>query len=260
MAIFGINTPEFGVSERIGDFFGQSRGAQGGSNLFGGSQPQVEYRPPENISSREFQGSTVTQDQLAGLRSRGAGNTSGGGGGGRSNPNPVSNPYDNISAPQGSSQQEIDSQFNPIFDVYNQAENNLRGQLPGLIGEAEAQAQASRGLLDNQRTGANELLSGQQDQTFQSQQAQTGQQRQTLQELQAANQQRFGGSSSAGQAAGELQGREFQRNTFQIGQQAQQAVPQINQQRQVVEREFQQGMQQLEVNKQQAVNTIQRTF
>ncbi|MDQ3159352.1 MAG: hypothetical protein M3P98_04450 [bacterium] len=186
----------------------------------------------------------------------GGGNT----GGGRSNPSPVSNPYDNIRPPQGPSQGEIDSQFNPILDVYNQAEGNLRGQLPGLIGEAEAQAQASRGLLGNQRTGANELLSGQQQQTFQSQQAQTGQQRQTLQELQSANQQRFGGSSSAGQAAGELQGREFQKNTFQIGQQAQQAMQQINQQRQVVEREFQQGIQQLEVNKQQAVNQIQRTF
>jgi len=251
---------EFGASEAIGSFLGRSRGAQGGSTIFGGSQPQTQYRPPENISSREFQGTIASPEDLANFSSRDTNNTNNRNRNNRSNPNPVSNPYDNISAPQGPSQQEIDSQFNPIFDVYNQAENNLRGQLPGLIGEAEAQAQASRGLLDNQRTGANELLSGQQDQTFQSQQAQTGQQRQTLQELQAANQQRFGGASSAGQAAGELQGREFQRNTFQIGQQAQQAVQQINQQRQVVEREFQQGMQQLEVNKQQAVNTIQRTF
>jgi len=254
---------EFGASEAVSDFLGQARNFQGGSPLFGKSQPQTQYRPPENTPP-QFQGPSITEEQLAAIRSRGAGNTSGGGGGGggggQPNPSPVSNPYDNISAPQGPSQGEIDSQFNPILDVYNQAENNLRGQLPGLIGEAEAQAQASRGLLDNQRTGANELLSGQQQQTFQSQQAQSGQQRQTLQELQSANQQRFGGASSAGQAAGELQGREFQRNTFQIGQQAQQAIQQINQQRQVVEREFQQGVQQLEVNKQQAVNQVQRTF
>jgi hypothetical protein len=171
----------------------------------------------------------------------------------------ITNPYDNIQ-PQGPSQQEIDSQFNPVLDVYNQAEGNLRGQLPGLISEAEAQAQASRGLLDNSKANTNELLGSQEQQTRYNQQNQTAQQRQTLQELQTANQQRFGGASSAGQAAGELQGREYQRNTFQIGQQAQQALQQIQQQRQTVERDYNQGLQQLEVNKQQAVNQIQRTF
>jgi hypothetical protein len=171
----------------------------------------------------------------------------------------ITNPYDNIQ-PQGPSQQEIDSQFAPVLDVYNQAEGNLRGQLPGLISEAEAQAQASRGLLDNSKANTNELLGSQEQQTRYNQQNQTAQQRQTLQELQTANQQRFGGASSAGQAAGELQGREYQRNTFQIGQQAQQALQQIQQQRQTVERDYNQGLQQLEVNKQQAVNQIQRTF
>ena len=175
-------------------------------------------------------------------------------------PTPVANPYANIQPPQGPSNNEIDSLFSGAMNTYNQAESNLRGQLPSLISEAEAQAQASRGLLDNQRTGANELLGNQELQTRQTLQAQTGQQRQTLQELTQANQQRFGGSTSAGQAASELQGREFQRNTFQIGQQAQQALTQIQQQRQTVEREYQQGIQQLEVNKQQAVNQIQRTF
>jgi len=259
---------EFGATEAVSNLFGGSRNFQGGSNLIGRSQNQASS-PPVNSTYQPSSGAPYFQPggapggSVLGASTGGGG---GGGGGGQSNPSPVSkpspvsNPYDNISAPQGPSQQEIDSQFNPIFDVYNQAEKNLRVQLPGLIGEAESQAQASRGLLDNQRTGANELLSGQQQQTFQSQQAQSGQQRQTLQELQSANQQRFGGASSAGQAAGELQGREFQRNTFQIGQQAQQAMQQINQQRQVVEREFQQGVQQLEVNKQQAVNQVQRTF
>lgn len=175
-------------------------------------------------------------------------------------PSPVTNPYANIQPPQGPSNGEIDSLFSGAMNTYNQAESNLRGQLPSLISDAEAQARASQGLLVNQRTSANEQLGNQELQTRQTQQAQTGQQRQTLQELTQANQQRFGGSTSAGQAASELQGREFQRNTFQIGQQAQQALTQIQQQRQTVEREYQQGIQQLEVNKQQAVNQIQRTF
>lgn len=183
---------------------------------------------------------------------------SSGGGGGGGGGTPV-NPFANLQ-PQGPSQQEIDSQFNPIFGVLNQAESNLRGQLPGLISEAEAQANASKGLLNNQRSSANELLGQQEVKTTNTQQNQTAQQRQTLQELQLANKQRFGGSSSAGLAAGELQGREFQRNTFQIGQQAQEALQQIGQQRQVVEREFNQGLQQLEVNFQKAKNDINRQF
>lgn len=185
-----------------------------------------------------------------------SGNTTMGGG----STQQVTNPYAGLQPPSGPSNAEIDNLFSSTMNTYNQAESNLRDQLPGLISEAEAQANASKGLLENQRTGANELLGSQQLQTKQSQQNQTAQQRQTLQELGQSNQQRFGGASSAGQAAGELQGREFQRNTFQIGQQAEQALQQINQQKQVVEREFQQGLQQLEVNKQTAVNQIQRTF
>lgn len=160
----------------------------------------------------------------------------------------------------GPSQEEIDSQFNPIFDVYNQAESNLKGQQPGLIQEAEAQANASKGLLTNQRTGANELLGQQETATNTQQQRQSAQQRQTLQELQLANQQRFGGSSSAGLGASELQGREFQKSQFGIQENAQQALQAIGQQKQVVEREFQQGLQQLEVNRQTAVNDINRRF
>lgn len=168
-------------------------------------------------------------------------------------------PYDNIQ-PQGPSQQEIDAAFNPIFGVYNQAESNLRGQLPGLIGEAEAQAAASKQLLGNSRMSADEQLGMQQQQTMFTKQAREGQQRQTFQELNQANRQRFGGASSAGQAASELQGREFQKNQYQIGQEAQQAVQQINQQKQVVEREYNQGLQQLEVNRQKAINEVNRVF
>jgi len=196
---------------------------------------------------------------------------SGGGGIDRMNPNanPGSGywwdaangwtPYNNIQ-PQGPSQQEIDAQFNPIFDVYNQAESNLRGQLPGLIGEAEAQALASKQLLGNNRMSADEQLGMQEQKTMSTKQAREGQQRQTFQELNQANRQRFGGASSAGQAASELQGREFQKNQYQIGQEAQQAIQQINQQKQVVEREYNQGLQQLEVNKQKAINEVNRVF
>ncbi len=154
----------------------------------------------------------------------------------------------------------VDEQFSPIFGIYDQAESNLNQQYPGLISEAEAQAKASRGLLDNSKLSAQDLLSTQKQSAIQGGQNQTADQRRTLQELTQANRQRFGGSSSAGQAASEIQGREFQRNTFQIGQQTQNALQQVEQKRLEVDRTYQSSLQQLEVNTQKAKNDLQRSF
>lgn len=165
-----------------------------------------------------------------------------------------------LRAQQGPTQEEINRAYDPVFGALGQAESNLRGQLPGLISEAEAQARASRGLLENQRTGAVEQLGSQATQAEQQRRTAEAQQRQILQELQQANQARFGGASSAGLAESELQGREFQRGVSGINQQAQNAIQQINLQRNNVEREYNQGLQQLEVNRQQAINDIKRRF
>lgn len=249
-----VQSPE--VSQRLGEVKGMSSDPYGPQLPVGG---QIKYALTGNAGSQPAPQPTPAP-------------SSGGGGGGYDRMNPNANPggawwdaangwtpYNNIQ-PQGPSQQEIDAQFNPIFDVYNQAESNLRGQLPGLISEAEAQALASKQLLGNSRMSADEQLGMQQQQTMSTKQAREGQQRQTFQELNQANRQRFGGASSAGQAASELQGREFQKNQYQIGQEAQQTIQVLNQKRQEVEREYNQGLQQLEVNKQKAINEVNRTF
>ncbi len=155
---------------------------------------------------------------------------------------------------------QLSSVFDPIFGALSQAEANLRGQQPGLISEAEEQARVSTGLIEGQRTGAEELLGQQTSQTEIQRQRQVADQRRILQELQQANQARFGGASSAGVAASEIQGREFQRSRFGIQQNAQQALQAIGNERNRVEREFQQGLQQIELNKQQAINDVNRRF
>jgi len=192
--------------------------------------------------------------------------SSGGGGSSSQNNNPNAgggNPYDNLAnkvKDSGPSQAEIDSAFNPIFDVLNKAEYNLRGQKPGLISEAQQQAEASRQLLSNQRQTANDQLGTQTRDTNQARQSAVARQRQILQELSQANQGRFGGATSAGRAASELQGREFQRGVAGIDQNAQNAIQQIALQKNQVERDYQQGLKQLEVNRQKAVNDINRKF
>lgn len=250
-----LGVPESGISEWIAgsnNYYGQpaNTAPQSYASTGQSSTQNMSYAPQMSYAPS---GGSVLGVSTGG--NTGGGSSSGGGGTQQSS----GNPYANIQ-PSGPSREEIDSAFNPILDVYNQAESNLRSQLPGLISEAEAQAAASRSLLGNQRTSANEML-GQQEQSTETQRArQSAQQRQTLQELQLANQQRFGGASSAGLGASELQGREFQRSQFGIQENAQQALQAIGQQKMSVEREYQQGLQQLEVNRQQAVNDINRKF
>lgn len=262
-----------GISAQIGNYVNQATGnkASGVVNaVFGGNQPvsaSANYSPAQNQSlvppgiydsSGNQIGSSDTvqysQPKSSGYRNEHFGNPD--------NPD-LSNPvkvtaYEEWLKSQGPSQEELDAAFDPILDVYNKAEKTLLSQKPGLIAEAEAQANASRQLLGNQRLSSNELLGQQETKTTAQRQQQEAQQRQLLQELQIGNQQRFGGASSAGLAASELQGREYQRNVFGIQQGAQEALQTIGQKKLEVERDYQQGLQQLEVNFQQAKNEIDR--
>lgn len=274
-----INLPDFGITEAL---FGPQFGNTSSTQTTGSSAP-LQYDTPLNQALQQGgvlgatnytnYGGYQQYSSPIGPQNQTSSSTQQSSGGGDSrlqqlqktnrNP-PQESEYQallaQLQASQGPSQAEINNAYAGTLDVLNQAESNLRGQLPGLISEAEAQAAASRSLLEGQRSTANEQLGQQQQQSDQLAANQTAQQRQILQELTQANQARFGGASSAGQAASELQGREFQRNRGQIQQQAAQALTTINNERNRVEREFQQGLQQLEVNKQQAVNEINRMF
>lgn len=265
-------------------------------NFFGGGQQQQMQSPVPAVSSSKFgnnlyvnsginkvatpyqgplpantslqqetlfrttgQGSGSVLGSTIGGSTSGSSGSSGGSSSYSSGGGNVSNPYENLS-PQGVSDEEINSIYNPQNEYLNQAEGNLRGQLPGLISEAESQASAQRSLLGDKRTSA----FGQLDQSLNAANVnrdnQEAQQRQLLQELGQANQQRFGGASSAGQAASEIQGREFQRNLGGIGQNYQQASQQIQQKRVDVDNEYNTGLQQLQANTQTAINDINRRF
>lgn len=261
-------TPDFGITERLASgplgFLtgGQQRNTQGGSDIFrppttqgqvqgastdtggpGGAFPIAQPRPVVDLSN-----ANVLQDQTTQTST----NTGGGSPQG-------TNPFDEIT-PEGVQPSEIDALYNSTFDVLNQAEQNLRNQKPGLIQEANQQAEAARSRLKSGVESQKEVLGQQEQRIEQTGQSQEAEQRRILQELQLANQQRFGGASSAGQAASEIQGREFQKNRFGIQQQVQQGIQQIQQRYRDVEREYQTGLQQLEANATQALNNIQRMF
>ena len=260
-------TPDFGITEKIQSIFKpkQAYASSGGSNLFGtapassGSVLGTETSSPVYLAPGGAPGSTYTKPAGYDTTSYSGGSTS------QSSPETgmfwdAADGWKSIQAPTGPSQEEIDAQFNPILDVYNQAESNLRGQQPGLIADAESQAALARTTLGNQKGVADTQLGNQYQQTQQQRDRQTGQQRQTLQELSIANQQRFGGASSAGLGASELQGREYQKNVFGIGQQAEQAFQVINQKKNEVLQEYNLGVQKLEANLATAKNQINRQF
>lgn len=163
-------------------------------------------------------------------------------------------------ASQGPSEEELNALYNPAMEYLNQAESTLRGQLPTTLDLLGQQAQTSQGLLKNQLTSAQSQLGEQQTQATQRKEDAISAARRLFSELQMANQQRFGGASSAGLAASELQGRELMRNRSTIGQDYNTAARQIEASKLDVENQYQSGLQQIEDRKQQAINEVNADF
>lgn len=163
-------------------------------------------------------------------------------------------------ANQGPSEEELNALYNPAMEYLNQAESTLRGQLPTTLDLLGQQAQTSQGLLGNQRASAQSQLGEQQTQATQRKEDAISAARRLFSELQMANQQRFGGASSAGLAASELQGRELMRNRSTIGQDYNTAARQIEASKLDVENQYQSGLQQIEDRKQQAINEVNADF
>lgn len=197
-------------------------------------------------------------------------NNTGGGGSGPNLKDPNAKPGDGYFwdaadgwksiSPQAISEQELSDVYNPAFDYLNQAESTLRGQLPQFQQEAEAQFGANKSLLSNQRQSALDQLRGQREGAQRRTEDVVSASRRMFQELQQANQQRFGGASSAGAAASEIQGREFQSNRNAVARDLNSTLREIEMNQANVENEFQTGLQQLEAQKQQQIGEAQRSF
>lgn len=114
--------------------------------------------------------------------------------------------------PSGPSQEELDSAYNPIFEYLNQAQSQLGGAYDrqlGLLMEQEAKRTGDLGLgFQNSQAQIGNLK---QDAGQRKEDVITSSRR-LYNELGMANRQRFGGASSAGDAANELQSIEMQRS------------------------------------------------
>lgn len=166
----------------------------------------------------------------------------------------------NAGGPQGASESEINSIYAPQSDVYNQVEASLREQQPQILGEVQGQYDVNKQLATTGKTGAMNQIGVQETQGQRGKEDAMSRARRIFQEQQIGSQQRFGGSSSAGQASSELLARNLQTEQGQTQRQYNDFVQQIGVKKQEVEQKFNDTILQLNQQKDMAMNQITRDF
>lgn len=277
---FGL--PDFGITEAISDAFGGTRNAQGGSeikrdtnapiigpNVLGSSNvafPTGITSPnPNTTLPRAGQG--VTYQSVAGTSTGGGGSTT-------SRPSLSSSNltdeaakdagYENL---QAYLQQDlnaynalIDQAYGASNDYLNQAEAALRGDYPTILSEIDAQRQTAQRTADTGKQQTLDTINEQETMATQRNQSVVADARRLYDELRRGYGQRFGGASSAGQAATELSNLEQQRQMGRIQQDFGNTLRQIETARTSVEQNYQNQIYQLEQLTNQAKNEANREF
>ncbi len=155
---------------------------------------------------------------------------------------------------------EIDKAFGGVMDYLNQNVGVLNQNKTSAEQAAQADIQANQALLDSQKGSSLRSLEGQQEQGVARKEDALSQARRLYQELTGGVRQRFGGATSAGQAASEILGTQLQKGMGQVQQQYGQFEQDIARGVQDVEEKFNQGKMQLQQAGQQALAKIQSDF
>jgi hypothetical protein len=154
----------------------------------------------------------------------------------------------------------INSVYEPTMNYLNQAESQVRADLPTALESVQrayesAIAELTAGKTKNLGTIAtNEKTVGQQKEDALSAA------RRLYNELRQGYQQRFGGSTSAGQAASELSAVEQQRQMGQTTRDYATAVQAINQQKLQLDQDYQTGQAKIQEQKTLALQQAQQNF
>ena len=161
---------------------------------------------------------------------------------------------------QGPSEAEINSIYQPTQDYLNQAESAVRNDFPNVLDAAQKAYESAIGELTNSKNknlttiGENTLQAGNRKED-----ALTSARR-LYDELRRGYSQRFGGSTSAGQAATELASVEQQRQMGATNRQYSDTVRQIDQQKVQLEQDYSLGQQKILESKTQAIAQANRDF
>lgn len=156
--------------------------------------------------------------------------------------------------------EEINRMYDPIMSHLSSAESRLRGELPGALSRVEDQFGTAKQTLDTGKTQTSRQIGESEEQARARTQAAQDAARRLFQELNIGAQQRFGGSSSAGEAWSELANREMMRNMGDINMQANETFRTIARQKVELEENHNNALMQLEQQKRDAIANIEKEF
>uniref|UniRef100_A0A7C5UVL9 Uncharacterized protein n=1 Tax=candidate division CPR3 bacterium TaxID=2268181 RepID=A0A7C5UVL9_UNCC3 len=255
-SIGGFQLPDFGITEKIGDLFGQGRNEQGGSQLRQGTVFNVGNVPI-------YQGYTPAQQQTfsTGIGTKAyvqptntGGNTGGSGGGGNPSPSGDTGGGQPQEDPMARIKAEVESIFSPLMNYYNQAESAVTEEYNRYKPELEQQYATSLSDITNQKTQGERELAQQEEAAGRRREDALSAARRLYDELRRGGRQRFGGASSAGQAFTELTAQEQQRQSGNVWQAYQTAVDNLNKYKANLLDNFAQAQKELELAKTSALN------
>lgn len=165
--------------------------------------------------------------------------------------------------PTGPSPEEmaqIESNYNEGMNYLSGVENRLRPEFQSALEEAQSIYNTQASVLGGQKQTATGQLQEQGIKGQQAYESALAQARQMYDQLQRGYQQRFGGASSAGQAATEIASQERLRQQGLNYRTLQDVNRQVQSGLQNIEQQYNQGLLQLEQNKISAQNQARREF
>lgn len=145
---------------------------------------------------------------------------------------------------------QIDEAYGASEGYLNQAESAVRKDYPNALAEAESIYNTNKSVLGNQKADAGVTIENQRTKARQTKESALAEARRMYQEQQIGANQRFGGSSSAGQAFSELQAREQARNFGLTQRQFADTQTTLDQQSAKIDRDYNTSLLQLDQQKQ----------
>jgi len=230
-----LHLPEWGISEAL----------QGLAPPVSAAEPTYDYSQAQSTPMQSTQGypnpTPTGTGQVAGTSTTGTTGTTG--------TDPLSALY-----------AEIDNIYNSTMSYLGGQEQSLRANQPGVEADIGAQYGATRKSAETEKgVGERELATAGTAAGQRKEDALTAGRR-LFGELQMGGQQRFGGASSAGQAYGELTGREFQRGQATTQQAYQNAMTKVTELGANLRERFDSAIFNLETQKNSALNQVRQTF
>ena len=276
-------TPELGLTELLAKGIGAVTGQRpstdrntGGSQLvLGANDYQRNIVQPTQQAQQNFNSGPAAQKSTYQYNAPLAGQTSGGGGGGGGGTTQAvlggwnntgyqdQGAHDLARAQQDAASRlpgEVDNAYSDVYSDLSRQESDLRGGEQNLYNSFTQPYDAQRPILDQGFQQGNQLIGQQGDEVRQQEANALVAARRLYQQLTQNVRQRFGGSNSAGEYAGAIAGREFQRNQGQIQSTSGKNMQSLQAKAQELQQSYTAQLSQLEMQKQAALSQAKDVF